>query len=339
MKRRLSVFVFLLTLMGLGIVQSAAAATPTVYSGRGVVVDATVLGIDLNLGDTGPLPQAGGALEASLLETQLPNVLEAGVAHATTIGQSNYTHSQAAITYADLGVGGVTLSADLIMASAEVRCAGGKATVTGSSTVVNLVLNGQPIEVTGKPNQTIQLPLGLGQLVINEQTKSVNGREGSIVVNALHLTVTGVADVVLSRAEAGIACRKANSCPATDKITAAGIMDLGNGGKASFAVAGGIRNNNFFGHLRFDDRNGTKVTSTSITGYEVTGAKSRRLIGTAKINGSGNYTFTVDLVDNGKPTTDTIRVRLSNGYDTGVKGLTGQSIRTCGNIKLHKACK
>lgn len=146
-----------------------------------------------------------------------------------------------------LNVGGVSLAADLIMAMTEARCASGKAAVTGSSIIAGLTLNGQPINVTGKPNQTIQLPLGLGQLVINEQVKNVNGRAGSISVNAIHLTVTGVADVILGHAESGIPC--------------------------------------------------------------------------------------------GKPKDDTIRVRLSNGYDTGVRKLTGASARTCGNIRMHKACK
>ena len=172
-----------------------------------------------------------------------------------------------------------------------------------------------------------------------DRTKSTNGRTGSITVNALHLTVTGIADVILSHAESGITCGKPNNCPATDKMSGAGVIDLGNGGKAAFGVVGGIRNNNFFGHLRFDDHAGTKIGSTSITGYEVTGTNSRRIIGTAKLNGGGNYTFTVDLVDNGKAQNDTIRVRLSNGYDTGVKKLTGHSVKTCGNIKLHKACR
>lgn len=339
MKRRFSLLVVLLAVFGLGATQTVAAGSPTTYSGRATVVDTTILGIDVNLTDTGPLPAGGGVLNESLLATELPGTLVAGISHALTIGQSSFSRSDASLADVDLTVAGVGLSADLIQATSEARCANGKATVSGSSLIVNLALNGQPITVTGQPNQTIQLPLGLGQLVINEQIKTVNGRNGHIAVNAIHLTVTGIADVILSHAESGINCGRPNACPATTKIGGSGTMELNGGGKASFAVVGGVRNNNFFGHLRFDDKAGTKVSSTAVTNYEVTGTKSRRITGTAKINGGGSFTFTVDLTDNGKAKDDTIRVRLSNGYDTGVQKLTGQSVRTCGNIRLHKGCR
>jgi hypothetical protein len=53
--------------------------------------------------------------------------------------------------------------------------------------------------VTSGPNQTIAIPGG--QVVINEQTIDSTG---TITVNALHVTVTGVADVVTATAIAGI---------------------------------------------------------------------------------------------------------------------------------------
>jgi hypothetical protein len=56
-----------------------------------------------------------------------------------------------------------------------------------------------PVSVSGDPNQTITIPGG--QLIINEQTISSNG---AMVVNALHIIVNGVADVVIASATAGI---------------------------------------------------------------------------------------------------------------------------------------
>jgi hypothetical protein len=70
---------------------------------------------------------------------------------------------------------------------------------SGRSYIDNLAINGVPIVVTGNPNQTIPIPGG--QVVINEQTTSQNG---TTVVNALHVTVNGVADVVISAARVGI---------------------------------------------------------------------------------------------------------------------------------------
>ena len=68
----------------------------------------------------------------------------------------------------------------------------------GSSTLSNLSLNGVPVPVTGDPNQTVSIPGG--QMVINEQQTSPAG----IVVNALHVIVSGVADVVMGSSVAGI---------------------------------------------------------------------------------------------------------------------------------------
>ena len=93
-----------------------------------------------------------------------------------------------------------------------------------------------------------------------------------------------------------------------------------------------------FGHLKFDDKNGTKVNGTGVTDFEVTGSKSRRIEGTATINGGGSFTYILDVVDGGSPKKDTFRLRLSNGYDTGVQHLTGNTQMTCGNIRVHKPC-
>ncbi len=92
-------------------------------------------------------------------------------------------------------VAGIGITADSVLAQAsQVLGAAG----TGSSTLSNLSINGIPIDVTGDPNQTISVPGG--QVIINEQTVSSTGA----VVNALHVTITGVADVVIASATAGI---------------------------------------------------------------------------------------------------------------------------------------
>jgi hypothetical protein len=69
---------------------------------------------------------------------------------------------------------------------------------SGSSGIANLSINGVPIVVTGDANQTISIPGG--QVVVNEQIISPSGA----TVNAIHVTVSGVADVVIASATAGI---------------------------------------------------------------------------------------------------------------------------------------
>jgi len=69
----------------------------------------------------------------------------------------------------------------------------------GDTTIDGLSINGVPIAVTGQPNQTI--PIFGGRVVVNEQQQILpSGR----TVNALHVIVTGVADVVTATAVAGI---------------------------------------------------------------------------------------------------------------------------------------
>jgi hypothetical protein len=93
-------------------------------------------------------------------------------------------------------VAGVGITADLVMARAsQVLGAAG----SGSSVLSNLSINGTPIAVTGAPNQAVWIPGG--QVIINEQTVSSTG---TAVVNALHVAIPGVADVVIASATAGI---------------------------------------------------------------------------------------------------------------------------------------
>ena len=54
------------------------------------------------------------------------------------------------------------------------------------------------------------------------------------------------------------------------------------------------------------------------------------IFGTATVNGGGSFDFRIDVADNGEPgRSDTYRIRLSNGYDSGVQPLGG------GNITIH----
>jgi len=68
----------------------------------------------------------------------------------------------------------------------------------GTSNIDNLSINGVPISVTGDPDQRVDVPGGV--VIINEQHVS---SDGTIMVNALHAIIFGVADVVVASATAG----------------------------------------------------------------------------------------------------------------------------------------
>ena len=307
------------------------------YSGRATVVQATVLGgaliAPITLVDAGPLPSSGGAEGQTLLEANVPGVLSAEVLHAATSGQGSRSSSEASVAELSVTAGGNTVSAGFLMARAEAKCTGGNASVSGSSEIARLVINNdQTIVVSGAPNQTIPLPNG--RVIINEQQSG----SGDITVNALHIIVDGIADVVIASAHADITCPTTPpppppTCP--DFITGGGWIDATpSGAKANFAVAGGVKNGAFWGHLSYIDHgpNGPKVKGTGITGYMVIDATTRHIEGTAEMDGQPGFTYQVDVADVGEPgRADRFTIRLSNGYTAG-GDLAG------GNLQLHNSC-
>jgi hypothetical protein len=313
----------------------AGAANGNSFSGQGTVVQATVLGTTTTLADTGPLPSSGGAQEASLLTANVPGLLDAAVLHATTVGQGNASRSEASVAQLSLTVGGQSISADFLMSRAEASCSSGSAAASGSSEIVGLVVNGQAIDVSGAPNQTVSLPFGAGTIIINEQS----GGPGDITVNALHVIVTGVADVVIASAHADITCAAPPPpppCPGADFVTGGGwITGTPTGARANFGVAGGIKNGAFWGHLTYVDHGagGPKVKGTGVTAYSILDSTTRHIEGTAEVNGAGGFTYWVDVSDKGEPgRSDTFSISLSNGYTAG--GTLGGG----GNIQLHQPC-
>jgi len=180
---------------------SPPAAASSAIVGNASAARVSVLGIlgtavTTALADTGTLTTANNALDASTLAGGIPAALNAETLSASTISWADQVDSQASLGNLSMTVAGVGITADFVMAQAsQVQGAAG----TGSSTLTNLVINGIPIAVSGAPNQAISIPGG--QVIINQQTISSTG---AAAVNALHVVVTGVADVVVASATAGV---------------------------------------------------------------------------------------------------------------------------------------
>lgn len=176
-----------------------SAGEAQLVTGQARAVQATVFslfgGTTTVLADTGALGGPSTALHASALTGNVPSLLTGETLHATTIGWSDQVASEASLGRLALTVAGTTIGADVVMARARAILGRGGA---GTSNIANLSINGAPIPVTGAPNQTILIPGG--RVVINEQQTS----PASTVVNALHVIVDGVADVVIGSATAGI---------------------------------------------------------------------------------------------------------------------------------------
>jgi hypothetical protein len=180
---------------------TAQSPTASTVTGQATGVQATVFGIlgtatTTVLSDSGAIGAINQEQDVGQDTGSVASLFTADVLSSSTYSYADEVDSVSSLGDLNLSVGGVSITADSVMAKASQLLG---APSSGSSSVDNLAINGVPIVVTGNPNQTIPIPGG--QVVINEQTTSQNG---TTVVNALHVTVNGVADVVISAARVGI---------------------------------------------------------------------------------------------------------------------------------------
>lgn len=110
---------------------------------------------------------------------------------------------------------------------------------------------------------------------------------------------------------------------------------LAEGAKGTFGVGGGVRNGAFWGHLEYTDHSTSpplNVHGTGVIGYSGT-ANTRVIQGTAEVNGTDGFTYTVTVTDNGEPG------RGADQFSITVDelGYTAGGILAGGNIQLHKA--
>ncbi len=172
--------------------------TPTV----GTLSGATVV-----LGDTGTLVAGtSNVLQASGVTGGIPSLLTGETLHAVTIGYPDQIDSEASLAALALNVAGTSIGADFVMSRASAVVGSS----VGASNIDGLAINGVPIPVSGAPNQTIGIPGGL--LVLNEQQSLP---DGTLVVNALHAIVSGLADVAVASAMAGLSGGSAKAVQAS----------------------------------------------------------------------------------------------------------------------------
>jgi len=117
------------------------------------------------------------------------------------------------------------------------------------------------------------------------------------------------------------------------KVTNGGRITASNGDKATFG--GNAKADGLQGEEEYQDHGpaqGMNVHSIDITAVVCNAAgTTASIFGTATVDGAGSFVFRIDVTDNGEPgRSDTYRMRLSNGYDSGV-----QTLAKGGNIQIH----
>jgi hypothetical protein len=317
--------------LSLTVVSAASAQTFGGYAtGAQVTVPAT--GTTIRAA-TGTLDPSGGTVDASLLVATIPGSLtggavslSAGVMHSAASGLIA-THSESSTADVSLTISGNQITADFLMARSAASC--GPA-VSGSAQVINLIVNSQPITVTGAPNQTVTL--SNGSVVINEQSSSVSGSTATLTVTALHVNtrdvVTGqsLADAWVATLAAEIQCQGGGPSTATSTTGGGWFFDQG---KDTFGFAGNVQDAGFSGHLEYNDHAALlTVHSTLITSVTTNGCTTR-IFGNAD-SSSGPVTFEVDVTDAGEPGTgDSFLINVPELLYTRSGTLSG------GNIQVH----
>lgn len=176
------------TTSGTGVTGRATAAQVTLLGLLGTATSASLVSTGISsVNAESDLGQASGGIW-SVLSAEVPSV--------ATYSYPDQVDSQASLGNLALTVAGVSIAVDSAVAEASQALG---AAGSGTSYIGNLTVNGQPILVSGAANQTIAVPGG--QVVLNEQSLSSSG---GAVVNAIHLTINGVADVVVASAAAAI---------------------------------------------------------------------------------------------------------------------------------------
>jgi hypothetical protein len=340
---------------------ATASNAPTTFSGDATVVQTTVtpLGattpITINLVETGKLPESGGALETTLLTLNISKqqtagvlALSAKVGHATTVGQGKHSRAQATVADLSLDVAGNAIEATFLEAIASAACdAAGAATAAGRSTVVDLVINGVTYSVGTQPNQTI-VDLPALRVVANEQNQQPGGaNDADITVNALHVTVYAIdpltgqrgaqlADVVIASAHADIRCGLCTD-KGDDFTTGGGWFNADDPPhrRKHFAVAGGIKNGQWWGHLTYMDKaEDLRVKGDGVDSYENTPTPqgNRSVItGHGHLSDGRPVNYTVTVEDNGEPgRTDSFHIVLTGGRSYENRGVLGG-----GNLQFH----
>src|SRR5437773_10640668 len=172
---RATVIAVLVVSLGFAIWPSRAQALSFGGQATGAQLFVPATGLTIKAA-SGQLPPSGGEVDASLLSGDIPGsttggvvALAAGALHSSVVGLDE-TDAEASLATVSLTVSGNGITSDFLMARSNAGC--GPA-VAGSAQLQNLVINGQPITVTGNPNQTVSLPNGTATL--NYQTPAVAG--------------------------------------------------------------------------------------------------------------------------------------------------------------------
>lgn len=146
---------------------------------------------------------------ATTLQETTIGALKAQAAVAFTSLEGNRVGAFAANATPELTLGTSVIRADTLVSSASNECVNGAPVLTGTSQVVGLTIDGQPINI---PEGQQTIPLGGGSITFNEQVQA----DGVLAQRALVVRIPNVTEVVLAESiVGGDPCPRVTTPPAT----------------------------------------------------------------------------------------------------------------------------
>ena len=154
-------------------------------------------------------PLTPPSLSGSLASSTLTNVTTGLISASTVISSHDSVSDSAAATIA-LTMG-TTPNTDAILISAatsetRAHCHDVYPRLPMSTSVGTVSVNGNPVVVTGAPNQIVPLPNSAGQLILNQQIEDDFGEhQGRAVANAVNASAPGQ-DVIVAHTQGFADC-------------------------------------------------------------------------------------------------------------------------------------
>jgi len=186
----------------------------TSFSGEAVLVSATDLHQPVTgpiiIGDSQLLSPVGGVRIATVPFTNvLGGLLVLSNGSATVVGggileSSSASFENFSIQFRDTNNTLNTLTATSILAISSAFCGETGPSVSATSQIVGLTINGQAIPVSGSLNQTLIFPTF--SITLNEATNSLVNQTAAISFNAIHLVLFGCMNAVFGSLHSDITC-------------------------------------------------------------------------------------------------------------------------------------
>ena len=288
------------------------------------------------------LPPGGGMVANEVMGVSVPGTVTSDTLSVTTTGAigANTASAQSTATAENVNIAGGLVRAQVVVAISSSTANGTTATSNADgSTLVGLVVNGVPQNVSPPPNTRIDIP-GVATVFLNEQVFSGDGvHTTALTVNMIRVVLTGAlqGEIIVASAHSDVNFTLAPTPPpVTGFMTGGGRLGTGR----TIATFGFNARPSLQGQLQYiDHAQGLKVHSTGLTHYDSLGGTCVTFSGPARVNGTDGFTFTVkQACDNFEPGVghDTFEISITD--TTGQQSYSSQylgTVLTGGNLQLH----